>query len=190
MSGDPFAGLLRVVSRGLPDDRLAALVPGFKRCLDRVGSPVRPGPIAAALAAQVAHESVGFRYLREIWGPSEQQLKYEPPHPLARKLGNVRRGDGFLFRGRGWIQLTGRANYRRCGAALGLPLEDDPESVATPDVAWLTVSWYWNDNGLNRWCTAREADFETLTRRINGGIIGLPDRLLRWNAAKDFLGIL
>jgi len=189
VSGDLTEGLLRAVARGLPDDRLTALVPGFLACLGRVGAPSRPGPLAAALAAQVAHESVGFRYLREIWRPSAQQLKYEPPHPLAKKLGNVQKGDGFLYRGRGWIQLTGRNNYRRCGAALGLPLEAEPERVATPDVAWLAVSWFWNENSLARWCTVRDVDFETLTKKINGGLTGIQDRVSRWRSAKAFLGL-
>src|SRR5258706_2482797 len=77
----------------------------------------------AAFLPQVSHESNGFLWMREIWGPSPAQRAYEPPSRKAMDLGNLQAGDGFRYRGRGLIQITGRANYAACGEALALPLE-------------------------------------------------------------------
>jgi putative chitinase len=89
-------------------------------------------------------------------------------------MGNILPDDGWQYRGRGAIQLTGRANYRRAGEGLGLDLLADPDRVATPEVGCLVAAWFWHDRGLN--ALADRWDFVTITRRINGGLHGLPDR--------------
>ena len=129
---------------------------------------------AAAFIAQLAHESGQFRYMEELWGPTEAQKRYEPTSTLSRKLGNKERGDGFRYKGRGPIQITGRDNYRRYGELLGADLEAEPQQAATPEVGFAIAGLYWERNRLNEFADA--GDFEQITRRINGGLNGLEDR--------------
>lgn len=124
----------------------------------------------AAFVAQLAHESAGFQFLTEIWGPTDAQRRYEG----RTDLGNTQPGDGFRYRGRGWIQLTGRHNYRTYGGLLGLPLESQPELAAQPAVAARIAAAYWSQRGLN--ALADAGDIEAITRRINGGVNGLAER--------------
>src|SRR6185503_2855142 len=132
---------------------------------------------AAAFLAQLAHESGQFRYMEEIWGPTDAQRRYEPVTTLSQRLGNVERGDGRRFKGRGPIQLTGRANYQRFGAVLGLDLVAEPERAATPPVAFRIAGLFWQRNGLNELADQATADaFKQITRRINGGVNGLAER--------------
>lgn len=135
----------------------------------------------AAFLSQIGHESLDFKFMKEIWGPTAAQKRYEG----RKDLGNTQPGDGHRFMGRGPIQVTGRANYRAAGQALGLDLEDNPEQAATPQVAFRVAGWYWSKNNLNKY--ADRDQFETLTRRINGGVNGLDDRLARWAVAKRAL---
>jgi putative chitinase len=135
----------------------------------------------ACFLAQVGHESGRLRFARELWGPTPQQLRYEPGTELSARLGNVRPGDGRRYMGRGLIQVTGRANYARASAMLrALYGEVVPDFVVAPAMleaprwAALSASGYWRERGLNRYADAH--DFVTLTRRINGGANGLADR--------------
>ncbi len=132
----------------------------------------------AEFLAQTAHESEGFLYLREIWGPTPAQAKYEG----RADLGNNQPGDGVRFKGRGLIQITGRANYTACGIALNLPLLDEPELLEHPDDACRSAGWFWKEHSLDA-----VDDFETLTRRINGGLNGLADRYAYLGRAKNAL---
>ena len=134
---------------------------------------------AAAFLAQVGHESGGGQYVRELWGPTDAQRRYEG----RSDLGNVVPGDGYKFRGRGLIQITGRANYRECGEALGLPLEDQPELLEEPDNAAMSAAWYWETRGCNE--LADEGDYRRLTLRINGGYNGYEDRVSRMQRALE-----
>lgn len=135
----------------------------------------------AAFIAQVGHESGQLRWVREIWGPTAQQAAYEG----RADLGNTVKGDGSKFRGRGLIQVTGRANYAACGDALGLDLINRPELLEQPQYATMSAAWFWSSRGLNTLADAGE--FVKITRRINGGINGLEDRRQLWERAKKVL---
>lgn len=101
----------------------------------------------AAFIAQVGHESGPFRWLKELWGPTAQQAGYE----RRTDLGNTVNGDGFKYRGRGLIQITGRANYKSCGDALGLDLINQPELLEQPQYATMSAAWFWSTRGLIPW---------------------------------------
>ena len=135
----------------------------------------------AAFLAQVGHESGSFVYVREIWGPTAAQAGYEG----RADLGNVVAGDGYFFRGRGLIQVTGRANYAACGKALGLPLLAYPELLEEPENAARSAGWFWSTHGLNG--LADQQLFSAITRRINGGQNGAEDRVERYHRALEAL---
>ena len=101
--------------------------------------------------------------------------------------GDAASGDGYRYRGRGLFQLTFRGNYREAGNDLHLPLEDDPDRVATPEIAALTAAHYWHQWGLNALADPK-TDFEAITRRINGGLIGIDKRKEYWCQAQTVMG--
>lgn len=137
----------------------------------------------AHFLAQASHETCGFRYLKEIWGPTAAQQGYEG----RVDLGNVRAGDGRLYCGRGIFQLTGRANYARIGAALQLPLEVEPELACDPLISVRIACNYWAARCINQ---PADADNVVLvTRLINGGTNGLADREACLARAKVALGL-
>lgn len=139
----------------------------------------------AAFVAQLAHESAEFRFMEEIWGPIPAQTRYEPPNELAKRLGNTQAGDGKRFKGRGPIQITGRFNYKKYGDLLGTDLVLQPDLAAQPAVAFSTAGLFWKTNGLNELADGEQ--FVTITKRINGGTNGLPDREKYYARAKDVL---
>lgn len=141
-----------------------------------------PARIAAFLA-QIGHESGRGSYSREMWGPTEAQKRYEG----RLDLGNTEEGDGFKFRGRGFIQITGRANYAEVGEALNLPLTEAPAMLEDPHHAAMSAAWWWNAHHCNE--LADKGDFRALTRRINGGLNGYDDRLILWRKAKGVLHV-
>ncbi|AOA04632.1 glycoside hydrolase family 19 protein [Pseudomonas sp. TMW 2.1634] len=124
----------------------------------------------AAFIAQIGHESGQLKYVKEIWGPTAAQAKYEG----RKDLGNTVAGDGPKYRGRGLIQITGRANYMACGEGLGLDLIKQPELLEKPQHACMSAAWFWATRGLN--ALADAGQFERITRRINGGQNGAADR--------------
>lgn len=132
-----------------------------------------------AFLAQVGHESGRLLYAREIWGPTAAQQRYEG----RSDLGNVQRGDGKRYMGRGLIQITGRANYQQVSDALGVDFVSKPELLESTLYASLSAGWYWDSRRLNRW--ADSGDFERITRRINGGVNGLEDRYALLEAARE-----
>ena len=142
---------------------------------------IEGGKRIAAFIAQIGHESGQLRYVREIWGPTQAQARYE----CRADLGNTSTGDGFRYRGRGLIQITGRANYESCGKALGMNLIKYPEQLEQPQYACLSAAWFWTSRGLNSLADAGK--FEIITRRINGGINGLADRRALWLKAAEVL---
>ena len=102
------------------------------------------------------------------------------------KMGNVNEGDGWLFRGRGLKQLTGRENYTAFGKTVGMTAEEAAEYVATEKGAIESACWFWYKAKCNP--IADEGDIVGLSKRINGGTIGLEDRVPRWNEALEILG--
>lgn len=148
----------------------------------------------AAFIAQVGHESgqltrlvENLNYsadaLRKTW-PSRFDVELasavaRKPEQIANiaygnRMGNIAPGDGWKYRGRGLIQITGKNNYRACGEALGLDLIAQPELLEKPQHACMSAAWFWATNGLN---TLADADkFDAITQRINGGKTGAADR--------------
>jgi len=187
----------------LPQARQVAgfFVPVLNAAMARfkINSPVR----MAAFIAQVGHESGQLTRMVENLNYSAERLQAVWPNrfdaalavQVARKpeqianiayggrMGNALPGDGWKYRGRGLIQLTGASNYRAAGAALGLDLVNHPELVEQPETAALVAGWFWQSNGLNE--LADSGQFAKITRTINGGLTGQADRVaLRDLAAK------
>jgi putative chitinase len=167
----------------------------------------------AGFIAQCAHESGEFRTLEENLNYSEKSLnavfgRYfgagkrnaaeyaRNPEKIANyvyqdefrksKMGNVKDGDGWRFRGRGLKQLTGRDNYTAFGKTVGMTAEEAAEYVATPKGAVESACWFWVNAKCNTF--ADKGDIVGLSKRINGGTIGLEDRTRRWNEALKILG--
>ena len=154
-------------------------VPALNTAMNRYG--IIGTARVAAFIAQVGHESGQLRYVREIWGPTAQQAGYEG----RADLGNTQKGDGSKYRGRGLIQITGRANYAQCGEALVLDLISKPELLEQPQYAAMSAAWFWKQKGLND--LADRDQFLTITRRINGGLNGIDNRLELWKKAQAVL---
>jgi putative chitinase len=160
----------------------------------------------ACFIGQCMHESGGFKFLKENLNYSAKALmntwpsrfpdmdtaeKYErQPEKIANKvysgrMGNTEDGDGAKYIGRGLIQLTGKDNYKAFGEAIGEDLVSNPQLVEEPRYAALSAGWFWNKRGLN--ALADIMDITTLTVRINGGKIGIDDRIAKINKALDVL---
>jgi putative chitinase len=160
----------------------------------------------ACFIGQCMHESGGFKFLRENLNYSAKALmatwpsrfpdmdmaeKFaRQPEMIANKvysgrMGNTEDGDGAKFIGRGLIQLTGKDNYRAFGEAIGEDLVANPQLVEQPRYAALSAGWFWNKRGLN--ALADVMDVETMSRRINGGTIGMADRIAKINKVLDVL---
>jgi putative chitinase len=133
----------------------------------------------AAFIAQVMHESGGCKYVREIASGSAYEGR--------KDLGNTEKGDGVKFKGRGLIQITGRANYTELGLAFKIDLVNNPELLEEPEYAAMSAAWFWNSRRLNRYADGTAAGFITITKRINGGTNGLKDRRMYWELAKKIL---
>lgn len=133
----------------------------------------------AAFLAQVCHESGSLRYTEEIASGDAYERRTD--------LGNDRPGDGRKYKGRGLLQLTGRANYRAAGAALNMDLESNPSLLAGLAPACLASGWWWREHGCNE--LADKDAFGALTKKINGGHNGLDDRIKHWLRARKVLGI-
>lgn len=182
-------------------DALSAILPEYG-----INTPER----VAAFIAQCAHESGGFKFLKENLNyKAESLLKVFPkyfktldearayekkPEKIANKIygnrmgnGDESSGDGFRYCGRGLIQLTGKENYSWFAASLEIPVEEASEYLETFEGAVQSACWFWEENKLNQW--ADKKDILTLTKRINGGTIGLDDRIKHFNHALHVLGV-
>jgi putative chitinase len=160
----------------LPADRAQAFLRPLNAAMREfeINTPQRQ----AAFLAQIAHESGELKYMEEIASGEAYEGR--------ANLGNTQPGDGKRYKGRGPIQLTGRNNYRRAGAALKLDLEGTPELAAKPDVGCRIAGWFWKVHGLNE--LADRGDFRQITRVINGGYRGLDKREAYYKRAKEVLG--
>lgn len=161
----PYAGQRRAATFIGP---LAAAMSEFG-----ISTPARQ----ASFLSQIGHESGQLQYVRELASGEAYEGR--------RDLGNTMAGDGRRYRGRGLIQITGRANYVACGAALGLDLLGTPELLEQPVNACRSAAWFWKRNGLNELADA--GDQVRVTRRINGGTNGLAERLALFEVAKRVL---
>jgi putative chitinase len=131
----------------------------------------------ASFLAQVGHESGQLLYVQELASGAAYEGRTD--------LGNTKPGDGVRFKGRGLIQITGRANYAACGAALGLDLIGTPALLEQPVNACRSAGWFWRARGLNELADA--GDQVRVTRRVNGGVNGLADRLALFAVAQRVL---
>lgn len=161
--------------------RAAQWLPHLQSACDRfaINTPRR----IAAFLAQIGHESGGLVYVREIWGPTPAQTRYEG----RADLGNTQPGDGKRFMGRGLIQITGRRNYQLASIGLDLDLISHPELLEQSGAAASSAAWWWANHGLNGY--ADLGQFDRITKIINGGTNGAADRLALYGAAKKALGI-
>ena len=138
-----------------------------------VNTPLR----MSAFLAQIGHESGQLRYVQEIASGKAYEGR--------KDLGNVFFGDGVRYKGRGLIQITGRANYQSLSNDLGVDFINEPEKLQSPQYAVLSAFWFWDKKNLNKW--ADIPDFEKITRIINGGLNGYKDRLYLYELAKKTL---
>lgn len=167
----------------------------------------------AAFLAQLAHESAELRRTQENLNYSWERLRKVFPRyfrtdaeaqsydrqaeRVANRVyanrmlnGDETSGDGWRYRGRGPIQVTGRENYRKCGQALGMNLESDPDRMLDPTVGCLAAAWFWHSRGLNSLADADDENgFREITRRINGGFTGLVERIGFWEKAREAVGL-
>ena len=183
---------------------LSQLLPDYE-----INTPQR----IAAFVAQCSHESAGFTALKENLNYKAVTLrkifpKYFPTDDLANAYANMpnkqeaianrvyasrmgngdeHSGDGYRYCGRGLIQLTGKTNYQSFADSLEMNVEDVPEYLATFEGAAQSACWFWESNNLNQW--ADKGDILTLTKRINGGTIGLEDRIKHYEHALHVLGV-
>jgi len=167
---------LRRVMPNLSQAKAEQYLPHLNRAMAEAGITTRNQK--AAFLAQLAHESGEFRYMEEIASGAAYEGR--------RDLGNTQPGDGVRFKGRGPIQLTGRANYTAASKALGIDLVNNPKAAASPEVGFRTAAWFWNTRGLNS--LAEAGNFREVTRRINGGFNGLASREMYYKRALTVLG--
>ena len=140
-----------------------------------INTPLR----IAAFLAQIAHESGSFRYVKELASGAAYEGRSD--------LGNTRKGDGVKYKGRGLIQITGRANYAACGKELALELLANPQLLEKPFPASESAAWFWKTHGCNE--LADDCEFDKITKKINGGLNGKKERDAYYAIARKVLGV-
>jgi putative chitinase len=181
--------LEQLKSLGIGEEWLEPLNETFEKY--EINTPKRQ----ACFIGQTMHESGGFKHLVEnlnysakglvaTWPSRFPNIEYAEefarnPVKIANKvysgrMGNTEEGDGAKYIGRGLIQLTGKENYGNCGSSLGVDLVGNPDWLSTPQYAALSAGWYWNKRNIN--ADADRMDVESMTKKINGGLIGIDDR--------------
>lgn len=145
-------------------------------------------PRVAAFIAQVAHESGGFRYVRELADGAAYDARVDLGNTQAEAIAAAKAAGtspGRFYRGRGLIQITGYYNYRACGGDLGIDCVAHPELLEAAVAACRSAGWFWSRRKLNQF--ADKGDFLTVTKRINGGTNGWKDRVGYYERAKEVL---
>lgn len=181
--------ILRAVCPNLSQEKADEYAPLLVRACNRFG--IKTAKQCAMFLAQVAHESGEFRYVEEIASGAAYDTG-----KLAVALGNTPEadGDGQKYKGRGFIQITGRSNYKACSEALYTGKNDGhsvhrlltkPELLEEPIAAAFSAAWFWHWKKLNPY--ADRGDIHGCTRRINGGLNGIADRIKYWERAKKVL---
>lgn len=155
--------------------RVAIFLPYLNRYMARYGINNRMR--VCHFLAQIAHESGELRYTRELASGKAYEGR--------KDLGNVRPGDGVRYKGRGLIQITGRANYREISKATGVDFEGHPEWLELPQWATMSACWWWNNRGLNE--LADHDALTAITIRINGWTKGYKSRLMYLGRAKKVI---
>lgn len=166
---------LRQIMPNCPAARRADYLPFIQQAMQEFG--ITTYFRETAFLAQLAHESGELRYMEELASGAAYEGR--------ANLGNTQPGDGKRYKGRGPIQLTGRANYTRYGQLLGLDLVNNPTMAATKEVGFRIAGQFWKLNGLNE--LADKQDFRGITKRINGGYNGLADRIKYYDRAKKVM---
>lgn len=182
-------------------DALSSICPEYE-----INTPIR----LAAFIAQCAHESGNFKFIREnlnykaaslmkVWPsrfPSLDIAKQyaNNPEKIANKVyqgrmgnGDETSGDGWRYLGRGLIQLTGKENYSWFAASLSIGVDEVVEYLGTFEGAVQSACWFWEQHSLNKYADTK--DMVALTKRINGGTIGLSDRIKHYKHACEILGV-
>jgi putative chitinase len=189
-------------------DVVKALIASMSTLAEKYGlsSPLR----LSHFLAQTAHESGGFRLIEEnlnysadglnkifpkyfVKAGRDAQAYHRQPEKIANVVyasrmgnGDTASGEGYKFRGRGLIQLTGKSNYTGFATDSGITIDEAVAYLSTPEGAVESAAWFWNKNGLN--ALADKDDVTAVTKRINGGTIGLDDRIKHTNEFKHILG--
>ena len=186
---------------GIDDKWLEPLNATFQKY--NISTPKRE----AAFIGQCSVESANFTRLQEnlnysaerltqVWPSRFPSVSIAQPYAhnpkalanfvYAGRLGNLQDGDGWMYIGRGLIQITGRENYANCGSGIGVDIIDNPELLLTPRYAALSAGWFWNKKGLNALADSQE--YGAMTRRINGGLTELDERIFKITEALRVLG--
>lgn len=165
---------LKSIASNKESELLKVLKPLNDTCIKfHIDTPLRK----QHFIAQICHESLSFIYRKELASGKAYEGR--------KDLGNVNVGDGVKFKGRGYIQITGRSNYSLISKDLGIDFISKPELLEEIDNAILSAGWFWNKNNLN--ILADKDDINTITKRINGGLNGFEDRKKYLEKAKKVI---
>ncbi len=166
---------LRAIMPKLSKDKAKEYLPYLQASMDE--AKIDTVQRVAAYLAQLAHESLELKYFEERGSGANYEGRVD--------LGNTHTGDGKRFKGRSPIQITGRYNYRKAGAALGVDLENHPELASTLPVAFRIAGWYWTTHKLN--VLADQGSFDAISYRVNGGWNGKESRRKYYDMALSVL---
>ena len=164
----------------LKGDKLKAVCASLNAGMEAGG--ITDPKVVAMFLAQIIHESGAFYYTEEIASGAAYEGR--------KDLGNTEKGDGVKFKGRGWIQITGRDNYTQISKHYDVDFVENPELLETPEWCGKSAVWFWNSRKLSTLAASGdEAAFKKVTQRINGGQNGYNDRKKYWLRAKAALGV-